>query len=79
MTIGSSIALIVLGAILAFGMTFELAGVDLDVVGFIMMAAGAIGLVLGLFHANRSRSRTTVVENQHEPGVDRQVREERVV
>lgn len=48
MTIGGSILLIVLGAILRFAVTAEVAGIDLQVVGVILMIGGVIGLVVGL-------------------------------
>ncbi len=46
MGIGASIFLLALGAILAFAVEYELAGVDIQVVGFVLMLAGVIGLVL---------------------------------
>lgn len=49
MTIGGSIFLIALGAILKFAVTYTLAGIDIQVVGVILMVAGGIGLILGLF------------------------------
>jgi hypothetical protein len=48
MTIGSSLFLIAVGAILKFAVTAHVAGVDLQVVGVILMIVGAVGLVLGL-------------------------------
>lgn len=49
MTIGASIFLIAVGAILKFAVTATVAGIDIQVVGVILMACGAVGLVLGLF------------------------------
>ncbi|HEX2070280.1 MAG TPA: DUF6458 family protein [Thermoleophilaceae bacterium] len=49
MTIGSSIFLIALGAILRYAVTASVAGVDIQVVGLILMIAGIIGLVIGLY------------------------------
>jgi hypothetical protein len=49
MTIGSSIFLIALGAILRYAVTATVAGVDIQVIGLILMIAGAIGLVIGLY------------------------------
>lgn len=50
MGIGVSIFLLAVGAILAFALgDDQMAGVDLDVVGYILMAAGLIGLLLTLF------------------------------
>jgi Domain of unknown function (DUF6458) len=56
MTIGGSIFLITVGAILNFAVTATVAGIDLQTVGVILMIAGGLGLVLGLiFMANASR------------------------
>jgi len=49
MTIGTSLFLIAVGAILKYAVTADLAGVSLDVVGVILMVVGLVGLVLGLF------------------------------
>jgi Domain of unknown function (DUF6458) len=49
MTIGSSIFLIALGAILRYAVTASVAGIDIQVVGLILMIAGVIGLVIGLY------------------------------
>jgi hypothetical protein len=58
MTIGGSIALIVIGAILRFGITWKPARVDLQVIGVILMIAGAVGLVIAIaFLAMRRRGR----------------------
>ncbi|CAN5176922.1 hypothetical protein BH09ACT10_BH09ACT10_19070 [soil metagenome] len=48
MYFGGSIALIALGAVLAFAVQDRLSGVDLEVVGYICMAAGVLGIVLSL-------------------------------
>ena len=50
MTIGGSIALIVVGAILRFAITFSTTDVNLQLVGVILMIAGAVGLILSLIH-----------------------------
>jgi hypothetical protein len=59
MTIGGSIALIILGAILAFAVSLEVAGIDIQVVGVILMIGGLIGLVFGLVYWRRGRVVTT--------------------
>jgi hypothetical protein len=56
MTIGTSLFLIAVGAILKFAVTLTVAGIDLHTVGVILMVVGAAGLVLGLFLALRGRS-----------------------
>ena len=55
MTIGGSILLIVIGAILKFAMNVEVAQVNLDTVGIILMIAGAAGLVLGFVQEGMAR------------------------
>ena len=56
MTIGSSLLLIAVGAILKFAVTAHVAGVDLQVVGVILMIVGAVGLVIGLVVLTNARS-----------------------
>jgi hypothetical protein len=46
MGIGASIFLVAVGAILTFALEVEVAGLDLDAVGWILMLAGIVGLVL---------------------------------
>lgn len=57
MTIGSSLFLIAVGAILKYAVTASFSGIDIHVVGVILMVAGAIGLVLGLVMYASARSR----------------------
>jgi hypothetical protein len=58
MGLGASIFLIALGAILVFAVNADISGVSLDLVGVILMVAGAVGLLWSLLVA--SRDRTTV-------------------
>ncbi|MGY2085274.1 DUF6458 family protein [Blastococcus sp. SYSU DS0539] len=55
MRLGTAIVLLALGAILTFALRVDVSGVDLQVVGWILMIAGALGIVLEL--AVRSRQR----------------------
>lgn len=48
MGIGTSIFLMVVGAILAFAVTAEVSGVDIAIVGWILLIAGAFGFLLSL-------------------------------
>ena len=48
MGIGVSILLIAVGAILVWGVTGEVAGIDIDAVGVILMVVGALGAVLSM-------------------------------
>ncbi len=55
MRIGSSVFLIAIGAILAFAVEAEIPYVSLDVVGYILIAAGILGLIWALIASQRSR------------------------
>ena len=46
MRLGTGIVLLALGAVLALALRVELSGIDLRVVGWILMLAGALGVVL---------------------------------
>ena len=62
MGIGGSIFVIALGAILAFAVHISVGWLSLNVVGYVLMVAGAAGLVLTLwFWSNRRRPTTTPV------------------
>ncbi|WP_336921667.1 DUF6458 family protein [Aquipuribacter sp. SD81] len=69
MSIGSGIVLILLGAVLAFAVEADQFGaLNINVVGWILMAGGAVGLVIGLMLMTRRTGprrtrRTEVVEN----------------
>ena len=54
MTIGTSLFLIAVGAILKFATHIHVAGIDLHTVGVILMVVGGFGLLLGLFFYVRS-------------------------
>jgi len=67
-TIGGSIALIIVGAILRFGITWKPSHVDLQAIGLILMIAGAAALVMSIvFLAIRRRDRASanVYEERH--------------
>ena len=63
MTIGGSIGLIILGAILAFAVSVEVAGIDLNIIGFVLMVGGVVGLIFGLTLRQRRTAATRVVED----------------
>jgi len=68
MTVGGSLFLIAVGAILYFAVTASISGVSLATVGVILMVVGAIGLVLSLFwlrgYADRRRERVVVRDRE---------------
>lgn len=49
MTIGSALFLIAAGAILRYAIEDSIDGVDLHVIGLILIIVGVVGLVIGLF------------------------------
>jgi uncharacterized protein DUF6458 len=49
MTIGAGIFLIAVGAILKFATNIHVQGVSIDTIGVILMVAGLVGLLIGLF------------------------------
>jgi uncharacterized membrane protein HdeD (DUF308 family) len=62
MTVGASIFLIAVGAILRYAVTGSISGVDRATVGLILMLAGIVGLIIGLFlYFNAPRRADTVV------------------
>jgi Domain of unknown function (DUF6458) len=71
MTIAGGILLIVVGAVLAFATNVHVQGVNLDMVGWILMIAGGAGLLLAFFQeaiwTERSRRRAVVDEREPPP------------
>jgi len=66
MSLGASLFLIAVGAILAFAVTADLSGVNVQVVGVILMLVGLIGLAIDLVLWNNRRNATVVT---HSPDV----------
>ena len=66
MATGSSIFLIALGAILTFAVDATVSGLNINVVGVILMIAGAIGVLVSLLWIDRAtapRDRHVVEEH----------------
>jgi uncharacterized membrane protein YedE/YeeE len=66
MTIGGSIALIVVGAILRWAITWNSAYVDIKAIGLILLIAGVVclGISIWLLVARRRRRASTEVYEQ---------------
>jgi hypothetical protein len=74
MGIGASVFLIAVGAILAFAVNVTVSGLDLAVVGYILMIAGVIGLALTLFiFAPRNRASSGAVVEERRVYDDRNI------
>ncbi len=66
MGIGISIFLLAAGAVLYWAVTGDVQGVNLDVVGIILMVAGAIGLLWSLIASSAMPWRRREVVDVHE-------------
>lgn len=63
MAIGIGVVLLVVGAVLAFAVNADVAGIDIHIIGWILMAGGLLSLIIGLaIQLPRSRrARSTAV------------------
>jgi uncharacterized membrane protein len=57
MTVGTSLFLIAVGAILRYAVTATVSGVSLATVGLILMIVGVVGLVISLYYQRVWRPR----------------------
>jgi hypothetical protein len=62
MSIGSSIFLIAVGAILRYAVTATVSGISIQTIGLILMLAGILGLVLSLLYLFAWRPRRAAGE-----------------
>jgi hypothetical protein len=67
MTIGTSLFLIAVGAILKFAVTWAVAGIDLHVAGVVLMVVGGVGLVIGLALLFSDRTRWGAPTDRYGP------------
>jgi hypothetical protein len=65
--IGAGVFLIAVGAILAFAVEYDIAGIELNVVGWILMGAGALALIMSLivWGPRRRASREIITSGKH--------------
>jgi hypothetical protein len=57
MSLGTSIFLIAVGAIIRYAVTFHVSGVSRPAIGLILMIAGIVGVVLSLIYVASARRR----------------------
>ncbi|WP_395111128.1 DUF6458 family protein [Actinomadura sp. SCN-SB] len=57
MTIGAGLALIIIGAILTYAVEIDVSGLDIRVVGIILMVGGLAGLIIGIIRMASARRR----------------------
>ena len=67
MSIGAGIALFAIGAILVLAVNVEVDFVSLDMVGYILMGAGALVVLIGVILLARRRSTETVSRTAVDP------------
>jgi hypothetical protein len=67
MSIGTSIFLIAVGAILYFAVNATVSGLEIATVGLILMICGVIGLVVSLFLLRRPRGTERTVVRERPP------------
>ncbi len=67
MSIGGGIALFVIGAILAFAVNIQVQWVDLHLIGYILMGAGALIFVIGIVLLARRRSSVSTTRSGVDP------------
>jgi Domain of unknown function (DUF6458) len=71
MTIGASIFLIAVGAILKYAVDVTVQGIEIQTIGVILMIAGAVGLLIGLFLLTQADRRREVVYDDRDRVRDR--------
>jgi uncharacterized membrane protein SirB2 len=67
MSLGTGIVLFVIGAILAFALNVQVSWIDLHLVGYILMIAGAVGIVLGIVLMTRRRRTVATTRTAVDP------------
>ncbi len=73
MSIGAGIALFVIGAILVFATDIQLDWINLDVVGYILMIAGIVGVLLGVVLMMRRRQTLSTTRSAVDPATGERV------
>lgn len=73
MSIGAGIVLFVIGAILAFALNVQLDWINLDLVGYILMAAGVVIVLIGIVLLARRRRSDVVTRTAVDPVAGEQV------
>lgn len=67
MSLGLGIVLFVIGAILAFALNLTVDWIDLQLVGYILMVAGAIVIILGIILLARRRRSVSTSQTSVDP------------
>ncbi|WP_348789070.1 DUF6458 family protein [Leifsonia sp. NPDC080035] len=67
MSLGAGIFLFVIGAILAFALNVQVTWIDLHLVGYILMVAGVVGIILGIILLTRRRRSVATTHTSVDP------------
>lgn len=67
MSIGGGILLIVIGAILSFALNIDVGWIDLHFVGYILMAAGVVIVIIGIAMLMRRRRTVSTSRSAVDP------------
>lgn len=73
MSLGAGIFLVVVGAILAFALNVQVSWVDLHLVGYILMVAGVIGIIVGIILITRRRTSIATTRTAVDPATGERV------
>ncbi len=73
MSIGAGVALFVIGAILAFAVNVQVEWVNLDLIGYILMGAGVVIVLIGIVLLARRRQTDTVTRSAVDPAAGERV------
>lgn len=73
MSIGAGILLFVIGAILAFAINVQVEWANLQMIGYILMGAGALIALIGIVLLARRRQSDTVTRTAVDPAAGEQV------
>jgi hypothetical protein len=77
--IGTSLLLIAAGAIMAFAVSVETDGFNVNTIGWILMAVGAVGLIVSLIVGTAGMARTNTYVDRDTTIVEREPVRERIV
>ena len=73
MSIGLGIFLLVVGAIMVFALNVTVEWMDIELVGYILMGAGAAIMIIGIVLLTRKRSTVTTTRSAVDPASGEQV------
>jgi Domain of unknown function (DUF6458) len=73
MSIGLGIFLFAIGAVLTFALNITVDWIDLDLVGYILMGAGVVVVIIGIALLARKRSSVTTTRSGIDPATGARV------